>query len=169
MVNTEIKILTSLPENRWQEHKELRLHGLQDSPCAFTDTLDEARKFSEDEWKERLQKSLFAFAEIDNRLVGQVAAFRYSKEKCKHIYCIVGVYVMPEFRGRGIGKKLLTNIINQIKTNTEISKIELSATTSQTAAIKLYRSLGFTEIGISHRVLKYDQILYDEVLMEMLI
>ncbi len=56
------------------------------------------------------------------------------------------LYVRPELRGRGIGKALAERIIGDA-IRLGYTKMRLDTVSTMTAAIRLYRSLGFTEIG----------------------
>lgn len=61
---------------------------------------------------------------------------------------IVNVCVMPELRGKGIGRALTKCAIDF---NKEIngSRVMLEVRKSNTPAIKLYESLGFISVGVS--------------------
>ena len=59
-------------------------------------------------------------AEINDEPVGQVFFFRnYSTFLAKPGFYIEDIYVRPQFRGRGIGKKLLKNFLNYKKESIE--------------------------------------------------
>lgn len=61
---------------------------------------------------------------------------------------IVNVCVMPELRGKGIGRALTLCAIDFSKENNG-SKVMLEVRKSNTPAIKLYESLGFIPVGVS--------------------
>lgn len=61
---------------------------------------------------------------------------------------IVNVCVMPELRGKGIGRALTKCAVDFNKENNG-SKVMLEVRKSNTPAIKLYESLGFIPVGVS--------------------
>ena len=61
---------------------------------------------------------------------------------------IVNVCVMPELRGKGIGRALTNRAIDFNRENNG-SKVMLEVRKSNTPAIKLYESLGFISVGVS--------------------
>lgn len=61
---------------------------------------------------------------------------------------IVNVCVMPELRGKGIGRAL-TNCAIDFSRENNGSKVMLEVRKSNAPAIKLYESLGFIPVGVS--------------------
>lgn len=59
---------------------------------------------------------------------------------------IMNVSVSPDWQGQGIGRKMLEHMIAYAKTKAE--KMLLEVRPLNISAIKLYKSLGFREIGI---------------------
>ncbi len=59
---------------------------------------------------------------------------------------INNIAVLPEFRGIGIAKKLLCNLINYSNLN-KLEFLSLEVRVSNKVAISLYRSSGFEDIG----------------------
>jgi GNAT superfamily N-acetyltransferase len=56
------------------------------------------------------------------------------------------LYVVPEARGRGVGRMLLTRIVDEARRK-QYSRVRLdSDRRSMAAALALYRALGFIEI-----------------------
>ena len=75
----------------------------------------------------------------------------------------LGMGVLKDFRGQGIGKRLLQATIDGAR-RIGLEKIELSVYSSNEAAIALYRSLGFVEEGLKKRGRLVEGI-YDDVLL----
>ena len=61
---------------------------------------------------------------------------------------IVNVCVMPELRGKGIGRALTNRAIDFSRENNG-SKVMLEVRKSNAPAIKLYESIGFIPVGVS--------------------
>jgi GNAT superfamily N-acetyltransferase len=92
---------------------------------------------TEKDWKLLLKNpiNICIVAEYDNKVIGTATALNHSDK----IAWIGMVLVDKSFRGRGVGKKLLTNIIGALK---NIDSIKLDATP---AGLPLYQKLGFID------------------------
>lgn len=76
----------------------------------------------------------------------------------------LGMGVLKDYRGQGIGKRLLAATIEEAR-RTGLEKIELSVYSSNGTAIGLYRKAGFEEEGLKKRGRLVDGIYDDVVLM----
>ena len=166
--------ILELPVERWQEYKDLRLTLLKTYPQAYSSTYEENVQRTDDEWKQYLQdnlddKTILLFAEVDGKVVGSVRAFFYDNPKEKHKASVFAMGVLPEFQGQGVGKKLLSTILEKIKSHPGMIKIDLDVTTTQTSAIHLYESLGFKKVGEYHKELFVDGTYYNLYEMELLL
>jgi GNAT superfamily N-acetyltransferase len=76
------------------------------------------------------------------------------------------LHVDSEWQGRGIGRLLTTGLISHAR-NARFSEIELHVTVTQTAAIALYRRLGFRETGRNLFIASVfgQQVLFDTIYM----
>jgi ribosomal-protein-alanine N-acetyltransferase len=85
----------------------------------------------------------FFVAKAENKVVGYISFFCILDETE-----IANVCVLPEYRGRGIGKALTKCAIDF---NKEINgiKVMLEVRKSNITAIRLYESLGFIPVGVS--------------------
>lgn len=83
--------------------------------------------------------SYFLIAKQDNNIVGSLIAKRYNES-----YVIRLVEVVPEVRGKGIGTKMMKEILDHLKPK-KLSII-LYVDPSNIAAIKVYTKLGFKKI-----------------------
>ena len=79
----------------------------------------------------------------------------------------LGMGLLPEARGQGLGQQLLAAALNHARTRTTLEKVELLVFTSNVAAIGLYRKFGFTEIGIIRQFRKLDGVYFDCLEMEL--
>jgi len=156
--------VTRLPPERWKEARDLRLTALQTEPTAFGSSYEEEANFTEAEWKRRTANALFAIS--DNRPIGTITYLINERVKTKHIAQIFGVYVDPNFRGRGVGRNMLEKALDLIGENKGIVKVRLTVNPQRTAAITLYKSLGFAIVGELKNELKVGGEFYDEVIME---
>jgi ribosomal protein S18 acetylase RimI-like enzyme len=78
-----------------------------------------------------------------------VAAIEYSaKPKTKHKALVVGMYVLPHARGRGVAKALIQAAIEHASSRSGITVIQLEVTHGNDPATALYEGLGFQAYGI---------------------
>lgn len=147
-----------LPPERWREYKEIRLESLQKEPQAFGKKYEEAIKDPDEKWQQSLEKaerketSIILFVESGNKVIGLAGAFFDINDKAKGAM-IYGVYVTNEFRGKGIGKQLILQLINKIKAVPGITKVSLMVNQDEIPAIKVYEKNGFKVVGTKDWVL----------------
>jgi len=171
---TDIQIIT-LDPSRWQESKALRLEALKTDPLAFGSSYEETLEFDDAIWQERAQSAfdkdnqITLYAESDGKLVGMMGAIWSNRIKTGHVAMIYGVYVSTDYRGQGVGRRLLQALMDELQANPQIEKVNLTVNPTQTSAQALYESFGFQPIGIAHRELKIDGQYYDELYMEKLL
>jgi putative acetyltransferase len=79
-------------------------------------------------------------AKNNDEIVATVALKPIEENNCE----MKRLYVKPEFRGLGIGEKLVTELI-QFAKEANFDKMKLDTLTRLTAAVKLYRKFGFIE------------------------
>ncbi len=77
----------------------------------------------------------------------------------------LGMGIVKEFRGQGIGSQLLLQSLKHAK-EIGLEKVELSVYISNTAAIKLYKKFGFNEIGVIKNYRKLNDKYFDCIEME---
>ena len=157
----------TLNEDRWREYRDLRLESLKKEPLAYGSSYEETKDDTEDEWKDRIKNVLFALDQ--DKPVGMIVYVQETMSKSKHIANIYGVYVTEEYRGLGVGKKLMDAALTRIKENHDIIKIKLTVNPVQKAAVRLYQSYGFKIIGKLKKELCFEGRFYDELFMEKLL
>ncbi len=101
----------------------------------------------------------------DNYIVGVVSFCREVREKLRHKANVWGMYVVSELRQSGVGRLLLTSLINKAKSLDGLEQLNLSVVSSNIQAKGLYSSIGFTTYGIEKNALKNGDKYFDEELM----
>ena len=158
-----------LSTDRWKEYKEIRIQALNDNPFAFDSSPDE-EEFTDEEWKEKLEEpnDFKVFIENNGKLIGKMEVEWDQRRKIKHNAEVYGVYIAPEYRGKGLGKMLMDEVEKLAKEH-GITRLWLDVVVTQKPAIGLYRKLGFREIGRTEKSLKTNGEYYDKLLMEKLL
>jgi ribosomal protein S18 acetylase RimI-like enzyme len=100
-----------------------------------------------------LENSFVVGAFDGKQLVGIAGFYREKGLKTRHKGRVWGVYVTPGERGKGVGRGILQMLLERAAL-IGAEQIGLSVTTTQTAAIALYRSLGFESWGCEPKALK---------------
>jgi L-amino acid N-acyltransferase YncA len=143
-----IKIITDLPVERWEEYKKLKIEAIKDSPQAFSHELSEAENETDEYWKNGLgANNIKVFAESDGKLIGMVGGRFYSKEMFKHNAVINSFYVNKNHRGKGLGELLEKTAIEKIEQNPIIINVLCEVSSTQTASLAIQKKLGFEICG----------------------
>ena len=79
----------------------------------------------------------------------------------------LGTGVLPSYRGRGLGRRLLLACIDKAKAK-GITRIVLQARADNQVAIKLYESVGFAHEARLRNALRFDGVYFDAVQMSLL-
>jgi [ribosomal protein S18]-alanine N-acetyltransferase len=116
-----------------------------DSPWNYKNVLHELN----------LNFSIFIVARIDTHLAGYAIAWQVQDE-----IQLNKIAVKSNYRRRGIGKKLLDNIIE--KSDPPVKRIFLEVRESNTEARLFYQQLGFTTTGFRKDYYKTDNALLME-------
>ena len=130
--------------------RALRLRALADSPMAFGATLAEEEAFDERVWHERaaggatgVDRITFV-AERGAEWIGIATGLAKSVEPSGPM--LVGMFVAPEERGRGVGAMLVEAIVDWARA-ANATELCLWVTSTNAAAISLYRRCGFESTG----------------------
>ncbi|MDO8469712.1 MAG: GNAT family N-acetyltransferase [bacterium] len=159
-----------LNQEDWRDFKELRLRALKTDPTAFGSSFEEEINLPDDEWRRKLedQKRITYAAKILDQLVG-IAGVRFeSLRHVEHMATIVSVFVNPAFRGKGIGYRLMSRILEDLHSNPKIIKVRLSVNELQVAARNMYEKLGFHRIGLAEKEMRVEGKYYDQSQMELI-
>lgn len=104
-------------------------------------------------------------AEVDGHIVA-VQNFTGKQSKKTQHTGEYGVAILPEWRGKGLGMKMLSHLIDWATQNSEVEIIELHVFSENTIARELYKKVGFQEVGYIKRAFKQVEGSYcDNVIM----
>jgi ribosomal protein S18 acetylase RimI-like enzyme len=106
-------------------------------------------------------------AEADGKLVGWCDIIPAKAHTVHSHSGVLGIGIVPEFRGKGLGRKLMTATIDKARAR-GLTRIELSARADNKNAIELYKKLGFVIEGTKRNAVIVDGAYGDLILMSLL-
>ena len=143
--------------------RALRLEGLAAHPCAFAASHDEEAGQGLADVGARLERQPVFGGFAEGALLG-VAGFAVpSLAKKRHKGLLWGVYVREAARGRGLGRALVAQVIEHARS--QVRQLHVAVVTTNHAARRLYRSLGFSPYGLEPRGLACAGRYFDQELM----
>ena len=149
----------------------LRLEALEQVPEAFGSAAEEHRRTTPDSTAEMLRTmspdSFVMGALVNGQLRGMAGFSRETRRKTRHRGVVWGVYVGADARGQGVGRGLLDALLDRVRATDGVEWVKLCVAVRQTAARRLYTSLGFQLIGIERAAIKIDGVDIDEVHLEL--
>ena len=101
------------------------------------------------------------------QIVGMVGIHPSGHRKTAHALDLWGLFVEPGFRGRGLGRLLVTHALNFARAQPGVSYVRLAVTDAAPEAVALYRSFGFIECGYESDALRVDGAGYGETSMRL--
>jgi RimJ/RimL family protein N-acetyltransferase len=149
-------------------YQTLRLRALRESPTAFGSSYEEEC----DTPIEVIAGFLAAGSNRDTfgalikeQLVGMIGIGRESGRKERHKGFIRSMYVAPDHRGKGVGRRLLSEALAFAESTPELQQVTLAVTAGNVAAITLYESMGFRPFGVAPAALLVEGVFHDEIQM----
>lgn len=132
-------------------YRALRLRGLAEHADAFTSSFEEDSVKPVAETERRLAPDsgdTVWGALAGEALAGVVGLSREPRAKGRHKAMVFGMYVAPEFGGRGIGRALLGHLIAEARRQPGLEQLLLTVTDGNDRARRLYEHAGFRSFGI---------------------
>lgn len=136
--------IVSVTENDWRVLKSVRLSSLKENPEAFGMSYQDAKSYTEHDWRLRasgVEGPHFIIAYKDKEAIGLVGGISIDDE-----YELISMWVAPEFRGQGVGKKLI-DALKQSANNRGFNAIMLKVSPCNISACNLYTKCGFSIVG----------------------
>lgn len=144
--------IVRLKMNDWEVLRELKLRSLRQEPIAFEDQDEGMARYlarNEGEWRKKLDpkdsNKITYVAKCGDKYVGMISAVVLDlpsggirKATIQHFYVDSDGYT-----GQGIGTKLLTRLVENLKGRGDLNKIDLVVAEPQVAARRVYKNLGF--------------------------
>ncbi|MDI4632163.1 GNAT family N-acetyltransferase [Pelomonas sp. V22] len=147
-------------EDDLTQYKQLRDAMLAGFEEAFTSDAETERSRTADSYRNRLGMAagghnLFTLtAWLGERMVGAISAEFDPRAKVRHVAHIVGMMVLPELQGLGLGRALLAQALEMLEGEPVLEQVTLSVSAGHAAAVALYARCGFRRYGRLENALK---------------
>jgi GNAT superfamily N-acetyltransferase len=134
-------------------YRALMLDAYERHPDAFTSTVAERGSLPASWWADRLAegpgtRDVVVGAQDGARLAGAAGLSFELREKARHKATLFGMYVPAEYRGRGLGRRLVVAALDLARERPGILLVQLTVTQGNAAACALYASCGFVPFGV---------------------
>jgi RimJ/RimL family protein N-acetyltransferase len=126
---------------------------------------DEARLIEE---VSASDNSIMLVAEAEGRIVGMIGCHG-SKRRAHRHSAGLGITLLREYRGRGIGTLMMERVIEWAKESGVITRIELEVYPHNRVAIHLYEKCGFVREGVRRNAYIKSGQYRDAVIMALLL
>ena len=161
-----IRLLTSSDA---ANYRRLRLSALSSDPKAFLSSFESEEKISLDNFSHKLFRNAtppvygyYGYLTEKQELVGNIHLADEWIYKKRHITTLNELYVLPDFRRRGIAAELINHCFNLLKTILSKEQIELHVNSNNHQALKLYQKLGFIQVATIPKAVKETDGYQDE-------
>jgi len=111
----------------------------------------------------KARESLIIVASVDGKIVGMAHLVRGKFVKNRHVG-FLGISILKEFRGLGIGNALMRYMMEWVE-KSNIEKISLTVFSTNKPAIRLYAKFGFQIEGICRKHFKIENEYVDDLIM----
>jgi diamine N-acetyltransferase len=119
------------------------------------------------DWIARYENSNDSFLlSVFNEAKEQIGYFSIQRYQSYNKTAYFGIAIHPNFQRSGYGEKALNCLLEWARNELQLRKFLLEVVTSNTPAIKLYKKLGFREVGILREQFANGNIYQDAILME---
>ena len=139
----DIELVEAGPDD-WALVRDVRLRALADSPDSFGAILAQARAEPERVWRERLAGADPTLVAVEHGVgVAMGGVFSLPGSDAAWIY---GMWIDPACRGRGLGRRLLTELVSRAESTGRTPYLHV--TEGNDGARALYVSCGFLPTGV---------------------
>jgi L-amino acid N-acyltransferase YncA len=138
--------IEAMQPSDWPVVEQIYLEGIADGNATF-----ETESPGWEKWNAGHHAHSRLVAKDDGRVVAWAALSRVSSRRVYRGVAEVSIYVAASARGKGIGKKLLAELVRQSEQN-EIWTLQAGIFPENAASIALHKSFGFREVGVRERI-----------------
>jgi L-amino acid N-acyltransferase YncA len=144
----------------WPAVREVYVEGIATGNATFETELPDWEK-----WNSAHRHDCRLIARGGEKALGWAALSPVSARRVYSGVAEVSVYVAAAARGQGVGKSLLTALIQESEVN-GIWTLQAGIFPENSASIALHKSCGFREVGARHRIGKLGETWRNVILLE---
>lgn len=160
--------IKQLAENDWRLLSEIRLKALQSDPSVFGSNYELESKFTQNEWRSRLQSDDSAIFMIfdEETPIGMTGVSVIRDDPTQRTAIYRGSWLAPAFRQKGLSDLMYRTRIEWAKARPGIERIIVSHRASNVASKYANQKHGFV-FTRTHEKIRTDGKLEDEVCYEL--
>lgn len=145
----------------WPAVREIYREGIATGSATFETAPPDWEK-----WNSAHRQDCRFVARKGEKVLGWAALSPVSARRVYAGVAEVSVYVAAAARGRGVGKQLLTILVEESERQ-QIWTLQAGILPENVASIALHKSCGFREVGVRSRIGKLGETWRDVLLMEL--
>lgn len=154
-------MIRELEEKHWDEVLDIYVQGINLGIATFN-TIPPVYK----QWNEAHLKECRYVYIIDEKVVGWIALSGISIKEAYNGAVELSVYIHEDYKGRGVGKKLLNHLIEESEKK-GFWTLESKIIADNLGSINLHKACGFREVGVREKIARdKDGIWRDVVIVE---
>lgn len=139
----DVEVVRAGAQNR-DEAREVRLRALADAPDAFAASHEQEEAYDDAEWLRRVTTNAWFLVRADGETVGLACGIPEPHDDAgRHL---VGMWVEPAFRGRGLSDLLVAAVMAWARRE-RAETLALWVVDGNDRALGLYERLGFEATG----------------------
>ena len=157
------------------DYRQLRLISYQEAAEAFSESYEDEKEKELQAFEAELiikgepAEWFVLGAFVDEKLIGFVKFRRDQRSKARHKSMVHAMYVDPAYRGHGIGRRIIEDLLQRVRQQEGLEQIHLWVLHANgKSAAPFYASLGFVRQGpLVKKDLKIGQLYIDAEYMVM--
>ena len=160
--------IRQLNENDWREFSQIRLKALKTDPEVFGSNYESESKFTESDWRSRLQSNdsaVFMIFAVDTP-IGMTGVSLWREDETNRTAIFWGSWLEPDFRRKGLSEMMYRARLDWVKKRPTIERIIVSHRASNVASKYANQKHGFV-FTRTHEKIWADGEIEDEVCYEM--
>ncbi|WP_211190671.1 GNAT family N-acetyltransferase [Actinomycetospora sp. TBRC 11914] len=139
----DVQVVRAGADDR-EDARDVRLRALAEAPGAFASTLEREQGFDDDEWHRRVTTNAWFLARADGATVGLACGIPEPDDGSgRHL---VGMWVEPAFRGRGLSDLLVAGVMAWARRE-RAEFLALWVVDGNDRALAFYERVGFEATG----------------------
>ena len=147
-------------DSDWPEVSDIYLDGIATGIATFETTVP-----TWEVWNASHLRFARLVAESEGQVTGWVALSPVSGRCVYGGVAEVSIYISPIFRSRGVGRRLMSEMITQSEEN-GIWTLQAGIFPENSSSVRLHEVMGFRIVGHREKIGKLDQVWKDNYLME---